>query len=356
MRIGIIGTRGIPNEYGGFEQFAMHFAKFLVEQNHEVVVYNSSNHPYKQATWRGVEIVSCWDPEKQLGTIGQFVYDLGAILNSRNQDFDVIFQLGYTSSSVWGFLFPKKPVLITNMDGQEWKRSKYNPLVQKFLKRAEKWAVKRSDKLIADSRGIKSYLETEYGVHSHFIAYGADIIKIFDETILEKYGLNKYKYDLIIARLEPENNIETIVRGHQNFGGIPLVVIGDFGTKHGSYLEKKYGSTVTFLGANYNFEELNSLRHFARLYFHGHSVGGTNPSLLEAMACGCAIVSHDNPFNRDVLEENANYFTSAEEVAEILQSYQSKNTQWIANNYQKIESVYSFDFIHNQLLNLMQTS
>jgi GDP-D-mannose dehydratase len=122
-KIGIIGTRGIPNQYGGFEQFAQFFSEHLVQKGYEVVVYCSSNHTFQEKTWKGVSLVHIKDPEKSIGTVGQFIYDLRAILHARKQKFDVIFQLGYTSSSIWGFLFPKKAKLITNMDGLEWKRT-----------------------------------------------------------------------------------------------------------------------------------------------------------------------------------------------------------------------------------------
>lgn len=354
MKVGIIGTRGIPNEYGGFEQFAMHFAEFLVLQGMEVVVYNSSNHPYQEKKWKGVNIVHCYDPEPRIGSAGQFVYDLHSILNTRKQKFDVVFQLGYTSSSIWGFLFPKDTRIITNMDGQEWRRSKYNKWVQKFLKKAEKWAVRQSDELIADSRGIQEYLKQTYEVNSHFIPYGANEIKEFDSQILTKYKLEPKKYNLVIARLEPENNIETIILGHMNNQNHKLVVIGNVTTKYGSYLTQKYSHFVTFLGSNYDFHELNSLRYFSQLYFHGHSVGGTNPSLLEAMACKCNIVANNNPFNKDVVEDNALYFSNENDIKVILEKNNYLSESCIQNNLQKLDNVYSFHSVHQALQNLIE--
>ncbi|RYZ18900.1 MAG: DUF1972 domain-containing protein, partial [Chitinophagaceae bacterium] len=121
MKIALLGTRGIPNHYGGFEQFAEYFAVYLAGKGHEVYVYNSGHHPYQEKTFKGVNLIHCTDPEDKIGTAGQFIYDLNCILDSRKHSFDIILQLGYTSNSVWHFLLPKKPVIITNMDGLEWK-------------------------------------------------------------------------------------------------------------------------------------------------------------------------------------------------------------------------------------------
>src|SRR5690606_15248269 len=124
--IAILGTRGIPNNYGGFEQFAEYLSSYLANKGHEVDVYCSSSHPYQKSLWSKVNLIHIYDPENQLGTLGQFVYDLNCILDSRKRDFDIILQLGYTSNSIWGWLFSSKPIIVTNMDGLEWKRSKYS--------------------------------------------------------------------------------------------------------------------------------------------------------------------------------------------------------------------------------------
>ena len=161
------GTRGIPNHYGGFEQFAQYLSEGLCQMGHEVFVYNSHNHPYQKNKWNEVNIIHCYDPEFKLGTIGQFIYDFNCTLDSRKRNFDVILQLGYTSSSVWNWLFKRTTRLFTNMDGLEWKRTKFSRPVSLFLKYAEKLAVKHSDVLISDSLGIQSYLEKKYAVKSN---------------------------------------------------------------------------------------------------------------------------------------------------------------------------------------------
>ena len=157
MRIAIIGTRGIPNRYGGFEQFTEFIAPMLVERGYELFVYNSSSHPYKGTHWKGVHIIAKPDPEVSLGTVGQFIYDFNCIMDARKRKFDIILQLGYTSSSIWSFCFPRSSCVVTNMDGFEWKRAKYSRMVQWFLRHAEKWAATYSDFLIADS-GTSAHL------------------------------------------------------------------------------------------------------------------------------------------------------------------------------------------------------
>ena len=124
MRVAILGTRGIPNNYGGFEQLAQYLSEYLVSKQHEVWVFSSSAHPYKEKWWNGVHIIHCNDPEKTMGTTGQFIYDLNCVIQIRKLKPDIVLQLGYTSSSIWHWLIPPQSVLITNMDGLEWKRSK----------------------------------------------------------------------------------------------------------------------------------------------------------------------------------------------------------------------------------------
>ena len=164
MKVAILGTRGIPNFYGGFEQFTEYLSEAFVKKGHDIYVYNSHNHPYQKNEWKGVRLIHCKDPESKIRTIGQFIYHLNCILDSRKRNFNIILQLGYTSSSIWNWLFPKDSLIITNMDGLEWKRSKYSTLVQIFLRFAERLAVKYSNYLISDSIGIQSYLKNKYSV------------------------------------------------------------------------------------------------------------------------------------------------------------------------------------------------
>src|SRR4030095_49906 len=343
------GTRGIPNAYGGFEQFAQYLAKGLVEKGHIVAVYNSSSHPYQETTWSGVQIIHCTDPENKIGTAGQFIYDYNCFQDARKRGFDILLQLGYTSSSVWYRFWPKKAVNILNMDGLEWKRAKYNNLTQKFLQWAEGLAARHGDVLIADSIGIKDYIQTKYQKEALYIPYGADIPESFSDSYLANFSLQSNQYYLLIARMEPENNIETIIQGYQQSQQqFPLIIIGCTQNKHGQFLLKKYASaSIRFRGAIYEHNTINALRHFSALYFHGHSVGGTNPSLLEAMACGALIAAHENIFNRSVLDDRAFYCSSHEPVRQLLGTVPDPDTRndWQKRNIEKIRDQYNWQEI-----------
>jgi glycosyltransferase involved in cell wall biosynthesis len=359
MKIAILGTRGIPNYHGGFEQFAEFFSIFLHNKGIDTYVYCSSIHPYKENTYKDVKLIVCRDYEDKIGTAGQFLYDLNCILDARTRNFDVILQLGYTSSSIWSFLFPKNAIIVTNMDGLEWKRTKYNYFAQRFLKFAEKLAVKHSDYLISDSIGIKEFLQKKYNKESKYIAYGATLFDSPDPKKIQHLAEIPYSYDLLIARMEPENNVEVIIKGYlKKESGRKLLLVGSHNaTKFGQYLFDKYGSeeSIAFLGPIYDMDTLNNLRYYSNLYFHGHSVGGTNPSLLEAMACNCCIVAHDNVFNKSILNQEAFYFSNENQLAEYL--LLNKNQEAISlkmeNNRHKIRHQYDWELINTAYLDFI---
>jgi glycosyltransferase involved in cell wall biosynthesis len=352
LKIAIVGSRGIPNYYGGFEQMAQYLAVGLLNKGHDVTVYNSHNHPYKEDQYKGVKLVHCFDAENMMGTAGQFIYDLNCIMDARKKDFDVILFLGYTSSSVWGKLFPKNAVIISNMDGMEWKRDKYTKPVQHFLKYAEKLAVRYSHYFIADSTVIQSYVEHKYNITSKYIPYGAEIFANKNECILATYQVEKYDYHMLMARMEPENNIDMILNGfHQSNSEKKFIVVGNYNNSYGRLMYKKYHADerIHFAGAIFDAEITNTLRAFCKLYFHGHSVGGTNPSLLEAMANSSIIVAHDNAFNRAVLNGDAYYFSTAEDVRKVVvkSNGHKESARMVQNNYVKIEEEYNWPNIVN---------
>ncbi|MBJ6118428.1 DUF1972 domain-containing protein [Pontibacter sp. BT310] len=352
MKIAILGTRGIPNNYGGFEQLAEYLSVGLVTKGHDVYVYSPHNHSYREKTFKGVNILHQYDPEYKIGTAGQFIYDLNCIRDTRRHSFDIILQLGYTSSSVWSRLFPKSSIVITNMDGLEWKRTKFRNSVKKFIKYAEQLAVKHSDYFVSDSIGIQQYLLDNYQKESTYIAYGAHLFNDNSVDAIMEFSVKAYEYDMLIARLEPENSIETILKGVElSNSKRPFLVIGNHLSKYGNYLKNKFKDPrIHFLGAIYDIYKLDNLRYYSNLYFHGHTVGGTNPSLLEAMASNSLICANDNQFNRSILNEDAYYFTNEKEVRHVLNSVlkTAQNDFMIENNRQKIKHDFAWDTINNQ--------
>lgn len=357
MKIAFVSVRGIPNNYGGFEQFAEYISVGLAKRGHDVTVYSPNYHPYKGKEYKGVKIKHVYSPEPWMGgSIGSFFYDFKSLKDAlKHENFDIIYEAGYTSiipAFIWFDVKNiKGPIIVTNMDGLEYKRTKFNKWVRKFVFWEEKMAVKHSHFLIADNMGIHDYYKEKYGKESKFLAYGADIYDNYDAAVLTEFNLELENYYLLVARLEPENNIVMAIDGYlasKENGRRPLLVVGKTNTPHGKELIAKYGKEkyVRFVGGIYDFNKLNSVRHFSYAYFHGHSVGGTNPSLLEAMASDCFIMANDNIFNRAVLKENAIYYQSANKVTDILNDIDNiaiKNKKtFVADNLKEIRNEYSW--------------
>lgn len=358
MKIAFISTRGIPNNYGGFEQFAEYISVGLVRRGHEVVVYSPHFHPYREPDYKGVRIKHIYSPEKWMGSsVGSFFYDFLSLRDAlKKEKFDIIYEAGYTSivpAYIWfNVKRIKYPLFTTNMDGLEYKRTKFNKWVQNFVFWEERMAVKHSHYLIADNMGIHDYYKEKYGKESKFLAYGADVHEDYDVDVLKEYGLEAGGYFIVVARLEPENNLFMAIEGYlasNQYGKHPLVVVGKTNTPYGKYLMERYGRdrNIRFVGGIYDFRKLNSIRHYSYAYFHGHSVGGTNPSLLEAMASGCFILAHDNIFNRAVLGENALYYGSTDAATEMLdgidQAVSAHKKEYTERNLEVIRRDYSWE-------------
>lgn len=358
MKIAFISTRGIPNNYGGFEQFAEYISVGLVRRGHEVVVYSPHFHPYREPDYKGVRIKHIYSPEKWIGSsVGSFFYDFLSLRDAlKKEKFDIIYEAGYTSivpAYIWfNVKRIKYPLFTTNMDGLEYKRTKFNRWEQKFVFWEERMAVKHSHFLIADNMGIHDYYKEKYGKESKFLAYGADIHEDYDEDILKEFGLEADGYFIVVARLEPENNLFMAIEGYLasgQYGKRPLVIVGKTNTPYGKHLVERYGDdrNIRFVGGIYDFRKLNSIRHYSYAYFHGHSVGGTNPSLLEAMASGCFILAHDNIFNRAVLGENALYYGSTDAAMEMLdgidQAVSAYKKEYTGRNLEVIRRDYSWE-------------
>ncbi len=358
MKIAILGTKGIPNNYGGYEQFAEYISRKLVDRGHQVSVYNPSFHAYGLEMFNGVHIIRKYSPEKYIGGAANFIYDFLCLRDALKRDFDIIYEAGYHSVApsyrLLNIRGKNKPVIITNMDGLEYNRSKWSKFTQGLIRVLERMAVRDSPYMISDNLGIQEYYKANFGRDSFFLPYGADPVENFDERHLEGYGVSRFAFLMLVARFEPENNLEMALDGFLASGiDHPFLVVGNHLTAYGRFLKSKYtDARIQFVGGIYTKGVLDSLRHFSAAYFHGHSVGGTNPSLLEAMACRTFILAHDNIFNRRVLFDSAFYFNDAGQVEALLRQLSDLRTRhaesFITENSSRISTQYHWETIVDQ--------
>ena len=279
-------------------------------------------------------------------------YDIISLIKaSRNSD--VILILGVSGCAFLPVfrIFSKKKLII-NIDGLEHRRDKWSKWIRKFLKFSEKQAVKYGDVIVTDNKGITNYVSDEYGKSSELIAYGGDhvLTKIDDELtdkVLKEYGLKKDDYALGICRIEPENNVHLILEAFEK-AKKKILFIGNWQkSDFGRQLAEKYNRSlyVRITPAVYDLDVLNVLRSNCNLYLHGHSAGGTNPSLVEAMFFEKPIIAYDCVYNRESTENKAYYFKSVDELKSIVTTTSSdfqenaRNMAEIANRRYKWETI-----------------
>ncbi|MGD2118986.1 MAG: DUF1972 domain-containing protein [Chromatiales bacterium] len=349
-KVAILGSRGIPAEFGGFETFAEQIAVRLVEKGFDVTVFCEDSQSYKESEYKGVRLVYVKTPH----VIGlrSVWFDLVSILRTL-RGYDVVYMLGYHAA--FAFILPWlfRTNLWVNMDGLEWKRDKWSPFAKRYLKIMEWMASQFAHRLVADAQGIADYLHQAYGVGSKtvMIPYGAyPAESVPDERPVREMGFDPDQYYLVVCRLEPENHVLEIIEGFVASGmDGPLVVVGDdkSGTDYVRDLKAVASPNVKFVGTIFDQEKLTSLRYHSRAYLHGHSVGGTNPSLLEAMACRNLVIAHDNVFNREVTSENALFFTSSADVKRclMLESDREMVERMRSAVFEKVVSLYDWDRI-----------
>ena len=317
-RIAFLGSRGIPAEYGGFETFIQEVSLRLVDKGFDITVFCHGNQSYKQPTYRGVRLVHIdTPPVKGLRSV---CFDAMSILKSLAR-YDILYVVGYNVALLLPLarLFPGQ--LWVNMDGLGWKRSKWSPMAQRYLRSMESTAVRFASHIIADSQSIADHLTSTYAFARgkvQVIEYGAyPVYAPPSIDSLAGFNLQPQEYYIVVCRLEPENHVQEIIEGYCRAGSTrKLVVVGDHttGTPYVRELLKAANENVTFIGTVFDQVKLTALRYYCHTYFHGHSVGGTNPSLLEAMACGNYVIAHDNVFNREVTQNQCVYFSDAEDM------------------------------------------
>jgi glycosyltransferase involved in cell wall biosynthesis len=321
MQIAILGTRGIPARYGGFETFAEQLSARLVLRGHKVTVFcEACKNPQTQHRGANLRHMSV----RALGPLTTVVYDAECLWQARS-GFDVVYMLGYGSSALcwlprlWG-----SQVWI-NMDGLEWTRAKWGPVARSYLRIAESIAMHTPNRIIADAMAIKMNLQARHSFMPpcDVIPYGCEIVESASLEALQSFGLTPGSYYLVVCRFEPENHLKEIIEGFLKAQpSRRLVLVGDHARKdvYPQSLAKYKNDCIAFTGPVYDAQKVQALRYFCHAYLHGHSVGGTNPSLLEAMGCGNLILAHDNCFNREVLGSSAFFFSTSEDVCECIVS------------------------------------
>lgn len=314
----ILGIRGVPAAHGGFETFAERLALWLVERGWRVVVYcqESGRGPVVHDVWNGIERIRI--PVRGDGAASTIVFDLLAVRDAARAG-DLCLTLGYNTAVFCGLLRLRGVPNLINMDGIEWARAKWGPVAKLWFWLNEWAGAWLGDHLVADNPEIARHLQTRTAAQRiTTIAYGADANLAADPVPVRALGLEPGRFLTVIARPEPENSILEIVRAFSRRPrGLALAVLGryDPSNPYHQAVQQAAGPEVRFLGAIYDRDVVGALRVHSAAYVHGHRVGGTNPSLVEALGAGNAVFAHGNRFNRWVAGEDAVYFDGEADLA-----------------------------------------
>lgn len=323
MKIAIVGIQGLPNQYGGFETLSEFLVKYLGEK-HEFTVYCSSvDQKGKPDEYLGAKL-KYYDITSHGGK--GILFDCKCLMDAVNGDYDVILILGFGPGPVMPFLSKKtKTKIILNFGGLDWKRDKWSKKAQMVIKTCEKLLVKNSEMVVSDNGKIRDYVTEEYGRDSALIAYGGDQanpLPVTDE-LLAKYPFLNEKYAFEVARIQSDNNIEMLMQAFMKADEMPFVLVGNWkSTEWGRNIKSKYEKekNLILLDAIYDKSILDVLRSNCYLYVHGHSAGGTNPSLCEAMYLGLPILAFSNGYNENTTFFKAKYFKNADDLCNIVRN------------------------------------
>lgn len=343
-KVAVIGIVGIPAKYGGFETLVDNIIGSNSGDIEYTVYCSTKNYPpnERRTVHKGAKLEYIG---LKANGVQSIFYDIVSICRAIRR-FDVLLILGVSGCIILPFLrlFSKKQIIV-NIDGLEHKREKWRKYVCSFLKYSEKQAVLHADVIISDNKAIQDYVKAEYGRSSELIAYGGDHVlgeyEHDSKDILKRYNLDKDDYSLALCRIEPENNVrmilDTFIGSEQK-----IVFIGNWNkSEYGRKLRKKYGiyPNMFLLDSIYDLKTLGILRNCCKYYVHGHSAGGTNPSLVEAMFFAKPIFCYDVVYNRETTGNKGLYFQSAEQLRQLLNEPVSnylrygKDMQAIAFNY-----------------------
>lgn len=338
-KVAIIGTVGIPSKYGGFETLTEYLTKQLNDKFTLIVFCSSKSYKTKLKNYNGARLK--YIPLNANG-VQSVLYDIVSIFWALFLS-DTLLILGVSGCLILPLIkLVSSKKIVVNIDGLEWKRSKWNGVAKKFLKFSESIAVKYADVVIADNKAIQKYTKEEYGVGSELIAYGADHCekeKITKE-ILSKYPFLSERYAFKVCRIEPENNIKIILEAFKD-SSLNIVVIGNWdNSSYGIRLKEEFKNEKNFylIDPIYDQNILNQFRSNCFVYIHGHSAGGTNPSLVEAMFLELPIIAFDVDYNRETTNEKAIYFNSSEQLRKILSSIVDSELEEIKKELKKLAS------------------
>jgi glycosyltransferase involved in cell wall biosynthesis len=320
--IAIIGSAGIPARYGGFETLAQNLVLKLCSR-FRFIVYCSKRLYSKHERMKPDNYADLVYIPLNSNGFQSIIYDIMAIIHAVRKA-DILLILGVSGCLILPFikLFSGKKI-ITHIDGLEWKRDKWNYFTRLFLKLSELMAIKFSDEIIADNKAIKEYISKKHSYRPNLIEYGGDhSLEVSDSTDLKSCFKDlRYPYALTVSRIEPENNIHTILYAFSCVPSKHIVVVGNWNNnRYSRRLYKKYVhyDNILLYDSVYEPGLLNLLRSGCEVYIHGNSSGGTNPSLVEAMYAGKPVIAYDVIYNRITTMDKAVYFKGQEELVKIL--------------------------------------
>ena len=337
--IAIIGTVGIPANYGGFETLAENLIKYhdAALLPDPITVYCSSrSYPSRESFFLSAQLK--YVPLHANGA-QSIPYDIVSLFSAVWNRNDVILLLGVSGAIALPLvrLFSSARI-ITNIDGIEWRRKKWQGWAKRFLRFSEKMAVRFSHEVIADNAAIAAYVAGRYGVKCHVIAYGGDHTIAVDEVVVSEYDLPE-SYAFSVCRIEPENNVQMVLEAFTRLKQHSLVIVGNWdNSEYGRAVREKYVtySNLFFLDSIYDLGKLKYLRSRATFYIHGHSAGGTNPSLVEAMYFGKAILAFDCDYNRSTTENKALFFKNSDELVRLIETIEVAEVEKVGRDMAEI--------------------
>lgn len=322
MRIAMIGTRGVPARYGGFETAIEEIGARLADKGHQVVVFcRTPDDVEKLDTYKGMELVHLPAlPKRSLETLSHTAL---TVVDRHLAGVDAALVFNAANSPLLPVIRARRIPVATHVDGLEWMRGKWSGVGQQYYRFAESLAVRWSDALIADAEGIATYYDKEFGAPTYQIAYGAPILKDPTSEKLAPLGVETGRFHLCVARFEPENHVREIVEGYvASDAKHPLVVVGSapYASEYTESIQAAADDRVKLVGGLWDQDQLDQLYANALTYLHGHSVGGTNPSLLRAAGAAAFTIAWDVDFNREVVRETGEYFSTPEQLARLLEA------------------------------------